>query len=152
MLLSRAVSCSRTPPLRICCAGARDRCLILCASLRNYCTNCQCLLVHAPLTGSVVLSYAASQELLCRRTWPVSAHPKWLVFEAESGLQIRPLQHATAQYLMKHPGACTQLNMVSAVSEDARMVPPLRVCTQLSMGSAVRENVRMVPPCACAHS
>jgi len=28
--------------------------------------------VHAPLTSSVVLSYAASQDLLCRRTWPVS--------------------------------------------------------------------------------
>ena len=46
-----------------------------------------------------------------RRTWDVSLHPEWLVFEAEAGLQIRPVQHAVAQTLMTEPGAIAQLNM-----------------------------------------
>ena len=45
------------------------------------------------------------------RTWNVKKHPQWLVFEVEQRLQIRRLQHATADYLMSNPGAITQLNM-----------------------------------------
>lgn len=45
------------------------------------------------------------------RTWDVTVHPKWLVFEVEGQLQIRPAQYETAQHLMTHPGAIMQLNM-----------------------------------------
>ncbi len=51
------------------------------------------------------------QELLVHRTWDVQAHPEWLVFEAEGGLQIRPVQHFIAQHLMSNIGAIDQLNM-----------------------------------------
>ena len=45
------------------------------------------------------------------RTWNVDAHPQWLVFEMEGGLQIRPAQHWVAAFLMEHPGSILQLNM-----------------------------------------
>jgi hypothetical protein len=51
------------------------------------------------------------QELLVHRTWAPAAHPKWLVFEAEGQLQIRPAQYDIAQHLLAHPGAIMQLNM-----------------------------------------
>jgi hypothetical protein len=46
-----------------------------------------------------------------RRTWDVTHHPRWLVFEVEGRLQIRPLQYRIAQTLMDNPGAVVQLNM-----------------------------------------
>ena len=51
------------------------------------------------------------QELLVHRTWDVSLHPEWLVFEAEGQLQIRPDQYTVARHLMDNPGAICQLNM-----------------------------------------
>jgi hypothetical protein len=45
------------------------------------------------------------------RTWDVTRHPRWLVFEVEGRLQIRPLQYRIAQTLMDNPGAVVQLNM-----------------------------------------
>jgi hypothetical protein len=45
------------------------------------------------------------------RTWDPAAHPKWLVFEVEGQLQIRPAQHDIAQHLLANPGAIMQLNM-----------------------------------------
>jgi hypothetical protein len=44
-------------------------------------------------------------------TWDVTRHPRWLVFEVEGRLQIRPLQHRIAQTLIANPGAVVQLNM-----------------------------------------
>jgi hypothetical protein len=51
------------------------------------------------------------QELLVHRTWDPAAHPKWLVFEVEGQLQIRPAQHDIVQHLLAKPGAIMQLNM-----------------------------------------
>ncbi|KAI9096946.1 hypothetical protein DFS34DRAFT_621986 [Phlyctochytrium arcticum] len=51
------------------------------------------------------------QELTCVRKWKPSDHPRWLVFETEGRLQIRPEQAIFAQHLMEHPGAISQLNM-----------------------------------------
>ena len=45
------------------------------------------------------------------RTWDVAQHPKWLAFEVEGQLQIRPVQHWVAQHLMEHPEDIMQLNM-----------------------------------------
>jgi hypothetical protein len=56
-------------------------------------------------------SFLSLQELRVRRTWDVLQHPKWLVFEAEGLLQIRPAQHCIAQMLMDTSGAVSQLNM-----------------------------------------
>jgi hypothetical protein len=51
------------------------------------------------------------QELQVHRTWDPAAHPKWLVFEVEGQLQIRPAQYNLAQLLMGRAGSITQLNM-----------------------------------------
>ena len=51
------------------------------------------------------------QELKCRRTWSPSKHPRWLTFEVEGRLQIRPEQYIVAKHLIDHPGSATQLNM-----------------------------------------
>jgi hypothetical protein len=51
------------------------------------------------------------QELLVRRIWDPAAYPKWLVFEVEGRLQIRPRQYLVAKHLMENPGAICQLNM-----------------------------------------
>ena len=45
------------------------------------------------------------------RTWDVAEHPKWLVFEVEGQLQIRPAQYYIAKMLLDNPGAVAQLNM-----------------------------------------
>eukprot|EP00775_Hariotina_reticulata_P001980 gene1980-2302_t len=50
-------------------------------------------------------------ELLVKRLWDPAKYPKWLVFEVEGQLQIRPSQYQVAQQLMNNPGAITQLNM-----------------------------------------
>ena len=34
-----------------------------------------------------------SQELAVHRVWDPLAHPKWLVFEADGGLQVRSLHN-----------------------------------------------------------
>ncbi|WIA08442.1 hypothetical protein OEZ85_007879 [Tetradesmus obliquus] len=51
------------------------------------------------------------QELQVHRTWEPATHPKWLVFEVEGQLQIRPAQYDIAAHLMENPGAIMQLNM-----------------------------------------
>mmetsp|Transcript_13081 Transcript_13081/g.38023 ORF Transcript_13081/g.38023 Transcript_13081/m.38023 type:complete len:815 (+) Transcript_13081:3697-6141(+) len=51
------------------------------------------------------------KELLVKRTWDPRAHPEWLAFEAEGQLQIRPVQHWVASYMLEHPGEVVQLNM-----------------------------------------
>lgn len=51
------------------------------------------------------------RELQTTRIWDVNAHPKWLIFEAESGLQIRPVQYETARTMMENPALLVQLNM-----------------------------------------
>ncbi|KAJ3397400.1 hypothetical protein HDU80_009570, partial [Chytriomyces hyalinus] len=45
------------------------------------------------------------------RKWSIRAYPKWLVFEVEGGLQIRPNQYATALQMMDKPSSIVQLNM-----------------------------------------
>ena len=57
------------------------------------------------------------RELQVRRTWDAAAYPEWLVFEAETGLQIRPQQFVVAKGIMDHcaapdgPGPIVQLNV-----------------------------------------
>ncbi|CAM9708595.1 unnamed protein product, partial [Scytosiphon promiscuus] len=51
------------------------------------------------------------QELQVKRTWDPSAHPTWLAFEVDSGLQIRPRQAEVALHMIDNPGDIVQLNM-----------------------------------------
>ncbi|CAM9452387.1 unnamed protein product [Ectocarpus fasciculatus] len=51
------------------------------------------------------------QELMVKRTWDPAEHPIWLVFEADSGLQVRPAQAEVALHMIDNPGDIVQLNM-----------------------------------------
>jgi hypothetical protein len=50
-------------------------------------------------------------ELECVREWNPVEHPRWLVFEVEQNLQIRPNQYSIVRQLLKRPGSAIQLNM-----------------------------------------
>ena len=52
-----------------------------------------------------------AQELQTRRVWDPARHPRWLAFEVEGQLQIRPVQYTIARHLMEHMGDVVQLNM-----------------------------------------
>lgn len=58
------------------------------------------------------------QELESRRVWSTHDHPRWLTFELEFGLQIRPKQHFVAQ------------SMIDSCSGEDRVQPVV----QLNMG------------------
>eukprot|EP00761_Pharyngomonas_kirbyi_P010924 gb/GECH01010947.1/.p1 GENE.gb/GECH01010947.1/~~gb/GECH01010947.1/.p1 ORF type:complete len:2826 (+),score=484.10 gb/GECH01010947.1/:1-8478(+) len=51
------------------------------------------------------------QELRATREWKIKGHERWLAFEVESRLQIRPEQYIIAKELIKNPKTITQLNM-----------------------------------------
>jgi len=51
------------------------------------------------------------QELTVFRNWDYSEFPEWLALEADSGLQIRPVQYKVAEHLLGNPGSLVQLNM-----------------------------------------
>ena len=51
------------------------------------------------------------QELLVMREWDPVVNAKWLVFEVESQIQIRPVQYRVAKTLIDCPGAIAHLNM-----------------------------------------
>jgi hypothetical protein len=50
-------------------------------------------------------------DLQSVRKWRSQEHPRWLVFEVESQLQIREEQFLIAKHLIKNPGTVCQLNM-----------------------------------------
>jgi hypothetical protein len=50
-------------------------------------------------------------ELRCVRDWNSRDHPRWLVFETENSLQIRPDQYEIAKHLLDKPNSICQLNM-----------------------------------------
>ncbi|KAI8839984.1 hypothetical protein BJ741DRAFT_677323 [Chytriomyces cf. hyalinus JEL632] len=56
-------------------------------------------------------SYEALVKDIFVRKWSIREFPKWLVFEVEGGLQIRPNQYATALQMMDKPSSIVQLNM-----------------------------------------
>eukprot|EP00727_Mastigamoeba_balamuthi_P005973 m51a1_g1996 hypothetical protein (2899) ;mRNA; r:1204735-1213498 len=71
------------------------------------------------------------------RAWGVREHPRWLAFEASSGIQVRPEQSALALHLIAHPGDIAQLNMGLG---KTRVVLPLLLLhyTQRRDGPVVR--------------
>jgi Protein of unknown function (DUF3638) len=54
---------------------------------------------------------ALLSELTCVRKWSPSEHPKWIAFEVEQCLQIRPDQYSIFKQLATTPGGIFQLNM-----------------------------------------
>ncbi|CAM9896127.1 unnamed protein product, partial [Ectocarpus fasciculatus] len=64
------------------------------------------------------------QEVQVKRTWAPEAYPRWLAFEADSGLQIRPAQAEVALHMIDNPGDIVQLNMGEG---KTRVILPLLV-------------------------
>jgi Protein of unknown function (DUF3638) len=54
---------------------------------------------------------ALLSELTCVRKWSPSEHPKWIAFEVEQCLQIRPDQYSIFKQLVTTTGGIFQLNM-----------------------------------------
>eukprot|EP00903_Cladosiphon_okamuranus_P011180 g10551.t1 len=75
-------------------------------------------------TGASVSETLMWQEMQVTRTWDPMEHPKWLVFEAESGLQVRPAQAEVALHMIDNPGDIVQLNMGEG---KTRVILPLLV-------------------------
>jgi hypothetical protein len=50
-------------------------------------------------------------ELLCVRKYDPRSRPRWLAFEVEQGIQIRPEQFDLAIHLLQNPGSISQMNM-----------------------------------------
>ncbi|KAF0725418.1 hypothetical protein Ae201684_016188 [Aphanomyces euteiches] len=79
------------------------------------------------------------QELLCKRTWSWDEHPRWLVFEVEQHLQIRPEQYAIVNHLLESPqGTICQLNMGLG---KTRVILPMLILHYTSLGQVPRVHV-----------
>lgn len=91
------------------------------------------------------------QELLTHRTWDVSRHPQWLVFEVEGRLQIRPNQHVLAQTLLAGGpdgrGPIAQLNMGEG---KTRVVLPMMILELADGHNLVRSSANTLQ--ACPHA
>jgi Protein of unknown function (DUF3638) len=55
--------------------------------------------------------HGAIAELHCIREWSPFEHPRWLAFEVEQQLQIRPYQFSIVDQLLHDRGSAVQLNM-----------------------------------------
>ena len=69
--------------------------------------RCDRMVFHVKNDNSPLLK----QELATHRNWDVQEHPRWLVLEAEGGIQIRPVQYDVAKMMIDNPGTLVQLNM-----------------------------------------
>lgn len=72
------------------------------------------------------------------RTWDPMIHPKWLAFEADSGLQVRSAQADVALHMIDNPGDIVQLNMGEG---KTRVILPLLLlhwATPSDSGAVVR--------------
>jgi Protein of unknown function (DUF3638) len=61
---------------------------------------------------------ALLSELTCVRKWRPSKYPKWIAFEVEQCLQIRPDQYSIVEQLLNTPGGIFQLNMGLGMLSD----------------------------------
>ena len=61
--------------------------------------------------NSASLTVFSSVYALFQILFYVECHTRWLVFEAESRLQIRPKQYEVARHMFTHSGNVVQLNM-----------------------------------------
>ncbi|RHY80745.1 hypothetical protein DYB31_006324 [Aphanomyces astaci] len=96
-----------------------------------------CRILH--LIESTASDAQVLQELQVTRTWSIEDHPRWLVFEVEGSLQIRPEQAAIAQHLLNEPsGTICQLNMGLG---KTRVILPLLILHYTSQGHVPRVHI-----------
>ena len=75
----------------------------------------------------------AVRELQTKRVWEADSHPAWLAFEADRGIQIRPLQYAVAAALLADPGLVLQLNVGEG---KTRVIVPM-LALEWTLGASV---------------
>jgi hypothetical protein len=80
--------------------------------------------------------HALIGEFECVREWNPFEHPKWLAFEVEQQMQIRPCQYSIVRQLLEKPGSCTQLNM--GLGKTRVMLPMLVLELSQSKETTVR--------------
>ncbi len=101
------------------------------------------------LRRCILLAAAGSEdklirELECKRYWDPVLHPRWLCFEIEGQLQIRPEQYHIAKHLISQKAASSQLNMglgktrvivpmliLEALDRKKDLIPRLQILSQL---------------------
>jgi len=81
---------------------------------------------------------ALIDELICTREWEPAEHLKWLAFEVEQQIQIRPYQYHTVRQLMENPGTMVQLNMGLG---KTRVLVPMLVMQELDEKHLIRLSV-----------
>ena len=74
------------------------------------------------------------RELSVYRNWSPVEHPKWLIFEVEGSLQIRPSQYDVARTLIENKGAIAQLNMGEG---KTRVILPMLILYWGAQGDSV---------------
>lgn len=67
--------------------------------------------LHRILSFGSDNTHATLAELECVREWNPFEFPRWVAFEVEQILQIRPNQYSIVRQLKKRPGSVIQLNM-----------------------------------------
>jgi hypothetical protein len=77
-------------------------------------------------------------ELECIRKWKPTQHVRWLAFEVEQQIQIRPHQFVVVKQLQNKPGSVIQLNMGLG---KTRILVPLLILDLMSSDSIARINM-----------
>ncbi|RHY27783.1 hypothetical protein DYB32_006532, partial [Aphanomyces invadans] len=79
------------------------------------------------------------RELQVTRTWSIADHPRWLVFEVEGMLQIRPEQATIALHLLREgSGTICQLNMGLG---KTRVILPMLILHYTALGQVPRVHI-----------
>lgn len=81
-------------------------------------------------------------ELQCVREWTPTSHPRWLAFEVEQQIQIRPDQYRTVQLLLKNPGTMVQLNMGKG---KTRVLVPMLVLEWATKAQSLTTRLNVLP-------
>lgn len=81
------------------------------------------------------------QEMRCVRNWDPVMHQRWLVFEVEQMLQIRPKQYITIKRLLDNPGSAIQLNMGQG---KTRVLVPMLIL-ELCKNQGQKARVNLLP-------
>lgn len=77
------------------------------------------------------------EDLKSHRNWDPWSHVRWLVFEVEHQLQIRPYQYEVVKQLQKNPNSMVQLNMGKGKTS---VITPMLILESMNK-SLVRVNM-----------
>ncbi|KAI8821026.1 uncharacterized protein EV422DRAFT_595226 [Fimicolochytrium jonesii] len=82
-------------------------------------------------------------ELQQKREWSTKEHPRWLVFEVEGRISIRPIQYVVARHQIENAGFITQLNMGLG---KTRVILPLLILHYITEAEEASSRKKPVKP------